>query len=1372
MEFKKLYDEQGIPLLTRTNRHKKTREGSKRYQTLLRNGFELDLVSGGLKAVAGFQRRQAQGPRQRARAVRVNMVRINNAQGEPILTRTGKPSYTRIGSKKYNSLLRKNFYNIDGVMTKGGRAQQLDAPEEIPVANELAIVRTRSTFDYKQILMSEYEVRSNNETMPINNPNYEYDTTTFPTNADAFLNQNSTTFRNEMAHAMNTLGPIRFQMSLIVYSPDKHEFILSTPFYSVRSANAVNTEYENATRYFQGLFEENMNTYRVAIVGVAMRFTKLNMLAGGSFIPTPAWVSKKAALNIKNTDNRCFMYALLAQLVDVNPKHANRPQKYNDHFHLINVPIGATFPVELNDVHKWQDANPQLSINVFYDAGGNIAPSYMTENRTGTPIDLLYIFDTAADTDTEIEQTKAHGHYITIRNLSCFHDNKHKEQIHLCRHCLRHYQTDVILANHNCEKATAICKMPAPGSVVKFKNFKHELKQPFVIYADIETFNIKRVQADNIRASTATTLLTDQEFASGAYLVIADNMLTCHPRVSHEIRNYLGYRKFENMNDYLNDLSNTCDALAKIITETNIPYSFNEAKNYDNVNECYHCKVQVVKTSNSVDNRKCIDHEHLNGKIRGVLCNKCNLQMKRNSTIPVLFHNFSGYDSHFIVQALKQFPNSEPRNIARNSEKISALTVNNMRFFDSFRHLPSSLDKLSSNLDSKDMQSMRMRYPPNTFDIEYETTMTKLNKDVKDCHADDMKQQLQTLADKYMIENIHKTSLNIVCRKGVFPYEWFDSPEKFNATELPSIEEFHSHLSGDCKPLEYQYAQLVWKTTKCKTFRDYHDLYLECDIRLLADVFENYRDITMKNYGLDPVCYITSPSLAWDAMLKMTNVEIELISDREMYDFFMNSIRGGVSMISHRYAKANLNPSATEYGSNLFYGDANNLYGGAMIRKLPLKDFMWCNDITWKQIKKCEEFGYHVEADIEYPSHIKDELNNVIDLHELHSDYPVLPERMHSDDYIKYQSQYNINIKNACDATDNGYKLVPNLFNKTKYIVKRSTLMFAESLGLKVTKIHRVCRYTEEAFLQPYIELNTSLRTDAKNDFEKDFYKLMNNSVYGKTFESPFNRANIVFASNEKSVKKSIIKPQMKTFKRLNNTTYMFVNDQKTYELNKPIQIGAAILDLSKEIMQNLHYNVILPAFGPKNVKLCMTDTDSLFYHIKGTKLGEKFDFYKVLQEQGLLEKHFDTSACVRDDIENFNEKVLLMLKDEAEGKLISEYIGMNPKVYAYVMTESCAREHKKAKGVQKHTLKTSIKMQDYKDILAATTLASARMQEKPLESCQLTRDIYSIQSRNHRVNLIKQSKKCLVAYDSKRYILEDGIETRAHGDYRNAAER
>ena len=258
----------------------------------------------------------------------------------------------------------------------------------------------------------------------------------------------------------------------------------------------------------------------------------------------------------------------------------------------------------------------------------------------------------------------------------------------------------------------------------------------------------------------------------------------------------------------------------------------------------------------------------------------------------------------------------------------------------------------------------------------------------------------------------------------------------------------------------------------------------------MADVFENFRDICIKNYNLDPGHYYTAPGLAWDAALKVTEVELELLSDMDMLLMVEKGIRGGVSMISNRYGKANNKYMgnrfvASELSKYIAYLDANNLYGWAMSKLLPTHSF------KWMKVSELETWEVHsciLEVDLEYPR----------SLHDLHSDYLLAPE------------QIEVNKIN---------KLIPYLWNKKKYVTHYENLKQYLSLGLKLTHIHRGIKFEESQWLEEYITLNTELRTVATNEFEKDFFKLMNNSVFGKTMENIRNRVDIKLVYNKKQVK-------------------------------------------------------------------------------------------------------------------------------------------------------------------------------------------------------------------------------------------------------------
>ena len=378
-------------------------------------------------------------------------------------------------------------------------------------------------------------------------------------------------------------------------------------------------------------------------------------------------------------------------------------------------------------------------------------------------------------------------------------------------------------------------------------------------------------------------------------------------------------------------------------------------------------------------------------------------------------------------------------------------------------------------------------------------------------------------------------------------------------------------------------------------------LYLISDVLLLADVFEEFRSVCLENYQLDPAWYYTSPGLAWDAALKKTEVKLELLTDPDMLLMFEEGIRGGVSMITKRHGKAN-NPymgeefdpdSPTKY---LAYLNANNLYGWVMCNPLPVGNFEWMSDSELKNWKNhsyssSQPSGSILEVDLEYPE----------DWHDLHNDYPLAPERL---------------------KIGGVEKLIPNLCNKSKYIIHHKTLKLYESLGLKIMRIHRGIKFEESAWLKPYITLNTDLRTNAKNDFEKDFFKLTNNSVFGKTMENIRNRVDRRLVNDRRKAEKLAAKPNFKHLTIFDEDLVSIHMKRTKLKFNKPVYCGMTILDLSKALMYDFHYNYIKLKFG-ENAKLLFTDTDSLCYEIQTD------DFFKDVSQD--VKQKFDTSNYPKD---------------------------------------------------------------------------------------------------------------------------------------------
>ncbi|GET66364.1 uncharacterized protein LOC110249295 [Rhizophagus irregularis DAOM 181602=DAOM 197198] len=304
-----------------------------------------------------------------------------------------------------------------------------------------------------------------------------------------------------------------------------------------------------------------------------------------------------------------------------------------------------------------------------------------------------------------------------------------------------------------------------------------------------------------------------------------------------------------------------------------------------------------------------------------------------------------------------------------------------------------------------------------------------------------------------------------------------DDWKKFEKTSLPPKRAFYSKFNETIiSDKEYEYAQYVWEKAGYKTMQDYHDIYLKTDVFLLADIFQNFREMALKKYGLDPLWYYSIPDFAWDALFFMTGQILDLITDQNMYMMVEQGLRGGISM------------------------EENEL---SNIQK----------QIESNEIPDNSSEGYILKVKLEYPQA----------LHSQHTDYPLAPERMKvKKEWLSKKQQEII----ACSGqrytpTD---KLIPNLFDKDEYVVHYRNLQYYVSQGLVIKKVYEAIKFEQAPWMKPYIEFNTAERAKAKNDFEKDFYKLMNNSVFGKTMENLRKRIRV-----------SVVQPQThpKKYKKL-----------------------------------------------------------------------------------------------------------------------------------------------------------------------------------------------------------------------------------------------
>ena len=1059
---------------------------------------------------------------------------------------------------------------------------------------------------------------------------------------------------------------------------------LSNPFFRSGQKENLGNNFEVAEEMIQEMIEameyynkRGSNWIFKRVIRLDVNFVRWKPLGGSTWFPLPEKLAqKKAIINMKNKDDFCFKWCVTraANMVENHPERITEDlREQAEKFDWTDC----KFPMPLEKKKIFEKRN-NLSINV-YEWNGHASPLIVTKEEKPFHIDLVFL---TKGTDQ--------AHFALVKNFSrfasCQVPGKGGNERVFCKRCLNSFPRVESLEKHKeiCGEFAA-AKIELPGGKCSFKNWERMMHIPVVGYADFESILKPLREKDK----------THEHIPCGFCFHLVSPFLQMEPvlkRAENETNQL--------PQDFIRELiSRVKQAHLSLPKKEMIPLSPEEWKKFRESKVCWLCRGKFGEKRFS----KVRDHCHYTGKFRGAAHQSCNLKFQRPKFTPVFFHNLQNYDAHLFVRALglmdevlsiKCIPNNDEKYISfslkfelkritkwdpKGEEWIEVVIPHEIRFLDSFKFTLAGLEGLVKNLSLEDLKE----------------------------------------TNRFFGEKI-----DLVSRKGVYPYEFMDDFEKFKKQSLPKKTSFFSRLKQEkVSDEDFEHAQKVWKECKLKNMGDFHDLYLKTDVLLLADVMENFRKLCEKHYELDPAHFFTVPGMAWDAMLKMTGIKLELLEDVDMLLMIEKGIRGGISNAFKRYAKANnkfmkdFDPA--EKSSFIVYLDANNLYGWAMSKPLPVGGFEWMDEAeleNWERFVDEEGIGCILEVDLEYP----------VELHDFHNDFPLAPEKM---------------ILGKVE------KLTQNLRDKEKMVLHGKNLALFLSLGMKLKKVRRGLKFQEKNFMKNYIDKNTSLRSQAKNAFEKDLFKLMNNSVFGKTMENVRNRVSIELVKDAERAAKLVNKPNFEELKIFDEFLIAVKMRKTKVWMNKPVYVGMSILDLSKTLMFSFQYEYVKKKW--EKVEVLYSDTDSLVLNI------ETDDFFKDIS--GDVVEWFDTNDFPKDHpavleglpIVKENKKKIGLMKDECGGKILTEWVALRPKLYS-LLTEG--GEKQKAKGLKKSIKNKSLRHENF-----LKCLRTGKSQ---------TRKQCLFRSRDHHIFTENMVKVALSCDDDKRIVLENGIDTLSLGHF------
>lgn len=1080
--------------------------------------------------------------------------------------------------------------------------------------------------------------------------------------------------------------------------------------------------------------------------------TNISGREGGKYVRLPKEFPTRAVININNSMSelrksrefgeeyavRCFMFCILyhfyAEMIGRNPQRVSKYAALRDtkEFCLLNRDVFFRFtdPI-VYPIHPRHKARFERMLNVQINI-------YEYKDKKVTPV--MNLRKSRGLYKDSLDLLLYKGHYMYIKNFNALMRPRNTRcMLYTCHYCLRQTANKETHETHeeSCG-ANQVITLPPEGTCMEFKNSHYRRRAPYYLVADTECLLVPQPDGSptvHIPFEIGARIIPDKRENFEICEEVKFLGLDCVPRFVKWLK--------EKEGELLDDIAED-------------PYpdhnlSFEEELEFQAAEKCYLCLKPFKEEDGNEEGIKVRDHSHRTGKYRGATHQGCNINFasrdRRRQKIPVFFHNAMGYDNHFIIDiVMKEITNDVEDKvdelvrkrrkenfqgnpecvknetmrdwlnpIGESAEKLKQFCFRSFVFRDSFKHLNKSLAVLVKNLPDEAIVYGRIG-----FDEERDSEIMKIMR---------YKQPMM--------------------------YNYLTSLEKLEYEGIPPREESRDELTGKLLPKEdYELMKKIYNHFGMKKFGDYVSRYLLSDIRLLADVIENHRDNCIDaNDSVDPVHYVSGPSMFWDTFLLKSQAKIEIPHTLEIYNTIMSGKYGGICQVIKHFSEANNkylpNHDRTKPTRFIHYYDANNLYGKAMMLPVPVGEMHFIPNTkeNFEMAMKTPleaEYGYWLVVDIIHP----------VETQDFHNDYPPAPRKMKMDMSLHspLTKQLDGEIGRKRIVTE---KLHSTFLPKKEYSTHYATLQsYIRNKGVKVTKVHRILKFKQLPIMKEYIEANTAKRAKATTPSMKDYYKLANNALFGKsiTDTTKLKKFNIV-DRNSASFVKLTSKPtfeRFKPFKRSSHATLQM--GRPTATVKYPVQIGCTILEHAKRIQYEFFCR-LKRYFGPK-IRIILTDTDSFVFDV--TDEDPDYDGYRDLKEN--FSDICDFSNYPKDHFmyNDEHKQIPGYYKDEYAGKAIESVIAIRPKCYlirSINLEKGSTDMEIKVKGITRAG-KEEI---DYDDFLQHVKGGKGKKVKQA-----------SFVSEGHEIRTVIRYKDVFGEYtDDKRYQI-DGIDTNAIGYYKN----